>query len=771
MTALRIDDIIARLENVQKQGGGYTARCPAHDDNRSSLSIGEGRDKDRVLLKCHAGCNIQDICGALNIKTGDLFYEQRKQTKPSYPPRGTKPEAIYTYTDENGVVVHQTIRNGKQYGQAFSQRRPAPDNSNKWIYNMQGIQTVLYRLSEVIQAVKEEKPIFVVEGEKDADRLCELGFTATTNPMGAGKWKEHYNEWLKGGKVYIIPDNDEAGSKHRDIVYSRLKDICDVKIIDLAKIAPNFKEHGDISDYLDNVKSTDPKTEIQRLIDMAEAPQEESEQINLKQTSKLLEQITELNPHKKYSTDDKGLGELFADVYKDTCRYNITAKEWYFFNGKIWTEDTGSMNVSRLAKKLSDVLLQYATGISGDEERRKYIVFVSRLGSFRNRKTMLDDSRDKYYISHENLDKDIYLFNCQNGTLNLKTFEFREHRASDLLSKISNVHYDENAKSPDFEKFIDGIMMSDIPKVEYMQRLFGYSLTGDTRLETCFILYGATTRNGKSTLVETYAYMLGNQNGYALNMKPETLAQKQNNDSRSASGDIARLDGCRFVNASEPPKRMIFDVGLLKTLLGRDSVTSRHLHEREFEFVPIFKLFMNTNFLPLILDDTLFSSGRINVITFDRHYKTEEQDKTLKERLKAKENISGLFNWCLEGLKLFYKSGAEPPATVAEATSDYRNSSDKIGNFIIEMLEPSKGNNIKAKVVYEAYQGWCGSNGFGLENKSNFNAELKSRGLLAKTGTVDGLTVKNVVLNYKLSEDYISECIEEYSSFPDKKNY
>jgi putative DNA primase/helicase len=128
---------------------------------------------------------------------------------------------------------------------------------------------------------------------------------------------------------------------------------------------------------------------------------------------------------------------------------------------------------------------------------------------------------------------------------------------------------------------------------------------------------------------------------------------KQNKDSRQASGDIARLNGCRFLNASEPPKRMIFDVALLKTLLGRDTITARHLHEREFEFVPIFKLVINTNFLPLITDDYMFSSGRINVITFDRHFEPHEQDRILKTRLREPENISGLFNWCLVGLRLF----------------------------------------------------------------------------------------------------------------------
>ena len=194
---------------------------------------------------------------------------------------------------------------------------------------------------------------------------------------------------------------------------------------------------------------------------------------------------------------------------------------------------------------------------------------------------------------------------------------------------------------------------------------------------------------------------------------------------------------------------MIFDVGLLKNLLGRDSITARHLHEREFEFIPHFKLYINTNFLPLITDDTLFSSGRINVITFDRHFEPHEQDKDLKNRLTQSENISGIFNWCVEGLKMYYKEGAIPPQAVQQATAEYRKNSDKIGNFISECLTMT-GRNTKALDVYIKYKEWCLNNGFGVENKTNFFDELKGKNLFADRGTVNGLTVRNIVVGYDI---------------------
>jgi putative DNA primase/helicase len=466
----------------------------------------------------------------------------------------------------------------------------------------------------------------------------------------------------------------------------------------------------------------------------------------------LLASITKLKPEVNYDMNDKGNGELFAEIYKDKARYNVTAKQWYVYDGIIWKEDTEGMYVSRLAKALFDSLLVYAVKVE-DKIQQQYIEHVTRLGRLRNRRTMIEDAKDKYSICNDDLDKDIYLLNCKNCVIDLKTFEVLEHDADLLLSKVSNIEYEPTAECELFLKFIKDVMQDDKEKIEYIQKLLGYSLTGDTREETCYILYGNTTRNGKSTLVETISYMLGNEGGYSMNTNPETLAQKQNKDSRQASGDIARLKGTRFLNASEPPKKMIFDVGLLKNLLGRDSITARHLHEREFQFIPCFKLFINTNFLPLITDDTLFSSGRINVITFDRHFKSGEQDKTLKDKLKTKESISGIFNWCLDGLKKYYKEGAEPPQCVKESTLEYRKNSDKIGNFIIEVLEESTLNSM-AKDVYDAYQEWCKDNGYGSENKRNFFAELKSKNIFANTGTVNGKTERNVVMNYIIASEW-----------------
>ena len=197
-------------------------------------------------------------------------------------------------------------------------------------------------------------------------------------------------------------------------------------------------------------------------------------------------------------------------------------------------------------------------------------------------------------------DRDIYLFNCQNGTLDLRTMEFREHRPEEFLTKVSPVVYDPEAVCPRWLSFMDEVMQGDTSRSRYLQKALGYSLSGDTRMECMFILYGATSRNGKGTTMESVLRILGE---YGKNADPSLLSTKFGvQSSGGPSEEIARLAGSRFVNISEPEKKITLDAALTKRLTGNDTITARYLHENSFEFRPNFKVFINTNHLPNITD-------------------------------------------------------------------------------------------------------------------------------------------------------------------------
>lgn len=745
------EENLRHFEVVKRYNDRAQCKCPAHDDRQASLTVTKGRKC--VLYRCHAGCNLESILETAGLEKKDTFYESGSNNKDSWrfyieSREKRKIEAVYNYVSCNGSYAYSKIRlEGKKilYGMLKSDRftyglpRGTPRKSFKAIYGS---------VSAINKAIDDGKTIFIPEGEKDVDSLVKRGYTAFTYG-GANDWQANFADIVKGANVVILADNDTPGKAVANTILQDIQSV--VKSVKICVPMPDIPK-ADISDYFQAGHS---KEEFERMIKNVKENRAEGVK-----PAKTLESILKDLRAEQYGTTDKDLARLFSDVFKNVHRYNPSRKDFMRYDGKRWIDDIEGLSARQSAKKLSDALLRYAVTVDSDG---KYLKGVSPLCNLRNRDTMLKDSRDIQYFTNEDLDKNDYLLNLQNGTLDLSDDKpkFMEHNPDMLLSKICNVSYDPNAKCEEWDKFLLEIMQGDRDKIEYLQKIAGLSLTGCTEQESCYILYGSTTRNGKSTFCETLIYLMGD---YALTMKPETLAVKQNLDSRQASGDIARLAGCRFVNASEPPKRMLFDTALLKSLLGRDSITARHLHQREFEFIPKFKLVINTNYLPTITDDTVFSSGRINVVSFDRHFEPHEQDKHLKDRLRQKQELSGILNWCIEGLRLYRKDGLEPPEAVKNATAAYRSDSDKIGSFINECLTKAEVNS-KAKDIYDVYAKWCDSNGYGTENKGNFFGELKNKGVFANSGTVGGKTVKNIVKGYIVNEDFIEVDNDENTPF------
>lgn len=466
--------------------------------------------------------------------------------------------------------------------------------------------------------------------------------------------------------------------------------------------------------------------------------------------------LTELNEEVKasirnigFSSDmlnDKGLGRMFSEVFKKVLRYNPKSKSWYCYNGMVWKEDLEELSAKYFAKIFSDELLAYCEELSLDA---KTMAKVQGLSSMSKRNTIINDARCECPLEMDELDADINLLNCKNGTLNLKTFELQPHNADDLLSKITNVKYDPHAKCERWEQFIIEVMENDMEKAEYLQRILGNCLTADVNEEEFYILYGATARNGKSTLLETVSHLLGGTRGYSVNIATTTFSGKKERSASSPNSDLARLAGVRMAVTNELPKNMVIDTGIIKTMTGRDRITARHLYAKEFEFTPQFKLFLNTNHLPRIMDDTMFTSGRVNVIEFNRHFTKQEQDKTLKSTLRKNKNLSGILNWLISGLKKAREYGMTPPQSVIQATARFREDCDKVGCFISECLE-NTGKNTTLKDVYEAYQKWTAENGYGCESKTKFKSELESKNLVSKTGTVAGKTEYNVIKGYTI---------------------
>ena len=242
-----INDFLALFKGVRKSGNGqYMALCPGHHDSKPSLSIKEADGK--ILVKCFAGCELADILKPLGLETKDLSLDNHKSKLEQ-----REIVAIYHYTDANGKPFEVVRTNPK----GFYQRQP--DGKGGYINNLKGIIPTLYHQDKLKQAIDSNAPIYVVEGEKDTDRLWSLGLVATTNPMGAGKWRESYTEALRGADLIIIPDNDPPGHDHANkIARSCYGKATRIRLLEL----PDGSK--DVSDWLDNGSDIE---QLKRLVD------------------------------------------------------------------------------------------------------------------------------------------------------------------------------------------------------------------------------------------------------------------------------------------------------------------------------------------------------------------------------------------------------------------------------------------------------------------------------------------------------------------------
>jgi hypothetical protein len=249
------------LPDVKEAGGQeYKALCPFHDDKNPSLNFNNktGQFICRGCGKKGDAIHFYAKINSLNTRRDFRKILQGIASDFDIPLEKTKSKIVktYDYRDARGNLIFQVCR---MEPKAFRQRRP--DGDGGWIWNLKGIEPVLYRLPEIVKA----QEIIIVEGEKDADTVAELGFVATTCPMGAKKWRDSYNGVLKGKNIVLCPDNDHEGTEHMALVGSSLNGTpASLKMIEL----PGLPSKGDISDWVGGFKD---KTEAaERLAMMIE---------------------------------------------------------------------------------------------------------------------------------------------------------------------------------------------------------------------------------------------------------------------------------------------------------------------------------------------------------------------------------------------------------------------------------------------------------------------------------------------------------------------
>ena len=462
-----------------------------------------------------------------------------------------------------------------------------------------------------------------------------------------------------------------------------------------------------------------------------------------------------LCPERYMDLSDRELSIIFSKVIKPFCCYNTDYKRWMFYNGKYWEIDSSGVKIRQVTNQFAYEFLRYAKSVCSSREEPVFKI-ADELGEASKRSSLIKDSIDKNVVSEKDIDNNIYLINLQNGTYDLNKMELRKHSYKDLITKIANVEYIPGAQSDILDDFMNSIFSENQELIQYIYRVLGLCLSGEISPEAFWIFLGETTRNGKSTLLNTFAYMLGGPSGYAMNCDISSLAKKKYYNGSSPSSDIARLKGARFVVASEPPRDFCLDEAKIKALTGGDKITARMLRANDIEYTPTFKIFIGTNHRPSISDDSILRSNRIRIVPFLKHFSEDEQIKNLKEVLKMPEVLNALFANALKGWSQYKHIGLAEPQIVKDATAEYQTSGQVFDMFFDSTFERCEGNKISLAEFYPLYVEWCTENDFVIADKHDINEFMRAKGVYVSSATINGKTHRNVLANYNYKTPVLS---------------
>lgn len=394
------------------------------------------------------------------------------------------------------------------------------------------------------------------------------------------------------------------------------------------------------------------------------------------------------------ASDDVGLSRQIAERLKGRFRV-IGEKGWLTWTGTHWDATEGRISAQEAIK---EILEEFQDGIlASTGERPRGLCSGQRVSAM----LKLTVSDPALQIGREKLDADPNLLNLVNGILNLRTGELEPHRAEALQTKTGGVAFDPDATCPEFDLFLETIQ-PDPQTRSFLWRLLGYCMTGEP-LEHRFVIFNGAGRNGKSTLVEAIAGVMGD---FARTAEPSTfLAQR----SEKVRTDLARLAGVRLVSTSELNVGERLDASLVKRMTGGERIVARDLYMPEFEYYPQFTPIMSTNALPIVDGGDSALVRRLLIVPFDTVISESEVDPRLPSKL-AKER-AGILNRLLEGLRDYRRMGLAVPPAVRDASKAFAEKSDLIATFIADCLVRDEAGEVQPTPLYDAYRVWCLENG------------------------------------------------------------
>ena len=583
-------------------------------------------------------------------------------------------------------------------------------------------KTPIYNLH--LLARRPSATVIVVEGEKTADAAAKLFPAYVVTTWMSGAESVGLAEWgpLIGREVILWPDNDAAGLLAMQDLQGILRDdaMADSRIVDTAGLPPKW----DLAD------EPVPGIDIQTMLDSAGTvvkPKEPESDADLTEWLSL--------------ASEKGKTELanskrFVKAHGENARFCYAWGRWVVWNGTYW-QANGNGKAESMAKEISESMWKEIAQNS-HLQHKEHLSFAKTTSKSAGVSAMLKLSESALPVEVAQFDTHPWLLTCPNGTVDLRTGKKREHRQEDFLTAHCPTRFNPDATCDHFNEFLASIFDCNSTLMDFVLRLFGYSLTGDISEQILPVFYGGGS-NGKSTLLTAIKGAIGDQ--YTATAPPSLLMEKKFEEHPT---ELAVLFGKRLVTATETKQGVRLSEAQVKQLTGGDDVCTRQMRQDFWKFSPTHKLYLSTNHKPIIEGTDHAIWRRIILNPFNVQFWDEEKgetgpdhlkmDKSLPDKLKAEKEgiLMALIRACL----LWQKNGLGVPEIVKVATSGYKNDSDTVGKFVSDSCVTLKNLEVKCSTLYSEFERWCGETGDYVVSRKAFGIWMLEHGIEARKGNV-----------------------------------
>ncbi|MCE5222074.1 MAG: phage/plasmid primase, P4 family [Clostridium sp.] len=643
---MNYDHIIKKFNVTRKYKNKCICKCPSHDDNKASLTITYNAKDKKTLLNCGAGCDTKDVLSSVGLSISDLFDDQIKSVEKinckdgfeNYDQviqylyensiNGDEVINVYKFKDESNKIVYLKLRtkdkkflhvrlinnyliwglkSGSYYETFKGSNIFSSNEKNTKEIEVKEQQKILYNLPSVLKGITEDKTIYIVEGEKDADNLIKNGLIATTTSTGGGvgneKWNDSYSRYFKSAKVVILPDNDSSGQQFADQVKESILNYCyRVQVLTISNI-----EKGDISDWFEEGHSI---LELYELL--KEVKPQYAKWYNVSSKGNVTLNRNRLSHHLSLQMDyvvaSNGIGQGMFHLYSEGVYIPIHRLEPYI---------------------------------------REYIYI-----DYRNPdaiRSIFDSLRQVESIDFEKLHGDENIINLKNGLLDITTMKLKPHNKDYMSSNQLKCCYEANpCNGGKWDNYIDDLTEGNKEAMVFLQEVAGVILSNvkGYRLKAIIGLQGKGD-SGKSQFFNVLGNILG--------------------DDLVGTASLQKLSSAQFIGSAIYGKRIVFDgdlpseplgnVDIIKKLSGGDKlpIEFKGVNSFNYRFNGLI-VFACNDMIYLGNDKGEHFYNRFHILQCNNVIPKEKQNPFIADEIFNEEK-EYVFGWTLEGLKRVIKNG------------------------------------------------------------------------------------------------------------------